>query len=132
MVEHRVSHGYLMHVRRVQIGPREQKLRLGIPASKGGGEGGDCLQGLPETSAYGSLGWRRRARHCNSGEGQILGLQAKQGSAPPGLLQSRPRGPLTLAQQDTPERQQAHPASEGSLVMSVSLPLCVFLCSLCV
>lgn len=37
MVEHRVSHGYLMHVRRVQIGPREQKLRLGIPASKGGG-----------------------------------------------------------------------------------------------
>lgn len=36
VVEHRVSHGYLMHVSRVSSSaPREQKLRLGIPARTG-------------------------------------------------------------------------------------------------
>lgn len=37
--------------------------------------GGDCRQGLPETSADGGLGWRRRAGLCSSEEGQILGLR---------------------------------------------------------
>lgn len=134
MVEHRVSHGYLMHVSRVSSSAlTEQKLRLGIPARTG----------LPargaETASKACQRHQLMGSWAGGGELDIATVERRRSW---GYRESRAQhlqvsfspdpGGRSFWPNKTLLRENKPILHLRGAWLCVSLSLCVFLCSLCV